>query len=159
MTLIPDTVFLYYGLNKISTSLRHYYKDQILVRFCCSIADTVSTRRFQVPCNCMLPHKRNQGVGSMVSSPWEGTRDNRWKSRFSECLCVVKIPQGLVCWKQRWRNDSLIENFMGPTWGPSGAERTQVGPMLAPWTLFSGLVGACFHRRPNDLHKVKRARN
>ena len=28
---------------------------------------------------------------------------------------------------------------MGPTWGPSGADRTQVGPMLAPWTLLSGL--------------------
>ena len=27
---------------------------------------------------------------------------------------------------------------MGPTWGPSGAYRTQVGPMLAPWTLLSG---------------------
>ena len=27
---------------------------------------------------------------------------------------------------------------MGPTWGPSGADRTQVGPMLAPWTLLSG---------------------
>ena len=29
--------------------------------------------------------------------------------------------------------------FMGPTWGSSGADRTQVGPMLAPWTLLSGL--------------------
>ena len=28
---------------------------------------------------------------------------------------------------------------MGPTWGPSGADRTQVGPMLASWTLLSGL--------------------
>ena len=27
---------------------------------------------------------------------------------------------------------------MEPTWGPSGAGRTQVGPMLAPWTLLSG---------------------
>ena len=27
---------------------------------------------------------------------------------------------------------------MGTTWGPSGADRTQVGPMLAPWTLLSG---------------------
>ena len=25
-------------------------------------------------------------------------------------------------------------------WGPSGADRTQVGPMLAPWTLLSGTV-------------------
>ena len=27
---------------------------------------------------------------------------------------------------------------MGPTWGPSGVDRTQVGPMLTPWTLLSG---------------------
>ena len=34
---------------------------------------------------------------------------------------------------------SLIARFMGPTWGSSGADRTQVGPMLAPWTLLSGM--------------------
>ena len=33
-----------------------------------------------------------------------------------------------------------LARFMGPTWGPSGAERTQVGPMLAPWTMLSGAV-------------------
>ena len=27
---------------------------------------------------------------------------------------------------------------MGLTWGPPGADRTQVGPMLAPWILLSG---------------------
>ena len=32
----------------------------------------------------------------------------------------------------------LTARFMGPTWDPSGADRTQVGPMLAPWTLLSG---------------------
>ena len=30
--------------------------------------------------------------------------------------------------------------FMGPTWSPSGANRTQAGPLLAPWTLLSGSV-------------------
>ena len=34
---------------------------------------------------------------------------------------------------------SLIARFMGPTWGPSGTDRTQVGPMLAPWILLSGI--------------------
>ena len=29
---------------------------------------------------------------------------------------------------------------MGPTWGPSGADRTQVGPILAHWTLLSGYL-------------------
>ena len=36
---------------------------------------------------------------------------------------------------------SLIAEFMGPTWGPHGADRTQVGAMLAPWTLLSGMTG------------------
>ena len=40
---------------------------------------------------------------------------------------------------------------MGPTWGPSGADRTQVGPILAPWTLLSGdlysLNGKTSHRK------------
>ena len=35
---------------------------------------------------------------------------------------------------------SLIARFMGPTWGPFGADRTQVGPMWAPWTLLSGMA-------------------
>ena len=33
---------------------------------------------------------------------------------------------------------TLIARFMGPTWGPHGTNRTQAGPMLAPWTLLSG---------------------
>ena len=31
-----------------------------------------------------------------------------------------------------------IAKFMGPTWGPPGFCRPQMGPMLAPWTLLSG---------------------
>ena len=30
---------------------------------------------------------------------------------------------------------TLVASFKGPTWGPSWADRTQVGPMLGPWTL------------------------
>ena len=33
---------------------------------------------------------------------------------------------------------------MGPTWGPSGADRTQVGPMLPPWTLLFELFFISF---------------
>ena len=34
---------------------------------------------------------------------------------------------------------SLIARFMGPTWGPSGADRIQVGPMLALWNFLTGM--------------------
>ena len=33
---------------------------------------------------------------------------------------------------------------MGPTCGPSGPDRTQVGPMLAPWTWLSGKLRLVF---------------
>ena len=35
---------------------------------------------------------------------------------------------------------SQIARFMGPTWGPPGSCRPQMGHMLAPWTLPSGLL-------------------
>ena len=35
-----------------------------------------------------------------------------------------------------------IARFMGPTWGPSGADRTQVGRMVGPWTLVSGYLSS-----------------
>ena len=55
-------------------------------------------------------------------------RDSKWKwgQKCSLCnlhICVV---------------DNLITRFMGPTWGPPGADRTQVGPRWATWTLLSG---------------------
>ena len=30
-----------------------------------------------------------------------------------------------------------IAKFMGPTWGPPGSRRPQMGPMLAPWTMLT----------------------
>ena len=39
-----------------------------------------------------------------------------------------------------WVITSQIIRFMGPTWGPPGSCRPQMGPMLAPWTSLSGLV-------------------
>ena len=33
---------------------------------------------------------------------------------------------------------TLMARFMGQTWGPSVADRTQVGHMLAPWTVLAG---------------------
>ena len=55
-----------------------------------------------------------------------------------------------------------IAKFMGPTWGPPGSCRPQVGPMLAQWTLLSGhdyrtlLVKALeFGRQKHVTHAVQ----
>ena len=34
---------------------------------------------------------------------------------------------------------SQITKFMGPTWGPPGSCRTQMGPVMAPWIFLSGV--------------------
>ena len=41
-----------------------------------------------------------------------------------------------------WQTSLLIvsHRWEQGSWGPSGANRTQVGPMLAPWTLLSGIL-------------------
>ena len=66
-----------------------------------------------------------------------------WKSDYHDNPCRDKP------------NTALIARFMGPTWGPSGVDRTQVGPMLAPWTLISGCAcwwQALVHIRHRHLY-------
>ena len=43
---------------------------------------------------------------------------------------------------EKW---SQIARFMGPTWDPPGSCRPQMGPMLAPWTLLSGVIGGWYN--------------
>ena len=54
------------------------------------------------------------------------------------CVCVRKDDTSKLMMVFRWvtnvSSPSLITRFMGPIWGPSGADRTQVGPMtFALW--------------------------
>ena len=52
-------------------------------------------------------------------------------------------------------NYSQIAKFMGPTWGPPGSYRPQMGPILAPWTLLSGLSMLTSRKHPNEISVVK----
>ena len=68
------------------------------------------------PCHWLLFWRHNLGwaqLGARLDGP-EGTDATTWNVE-----------------------TFLIASFMGPTWGPPGADWTQVGPMLAPWTLLS----------------------
>ena len=71
----------------------------------------------------------------------------------NDIWCLISLPQssrhgGLACCFLRSKRAaahmlSLIVRYMGPTLGPSGADRTQVGPMLAPWTFLYGIYSIC----------------
>ena len=47
---------------------------------------------------------------------------------------------------------SLIARFMWPTWGPSGADRIQVGPILGIWTLLSVVFSDAFSLYKRNLY-------
>ena len=74
-----------------------------------------------------------------------------WKSRVSRYSPILLNGYGF------WYI-SQIAKFMGPTWGPPGSCRPQMGPMLAPLTLLSGVSGdigihlmdSLLRPRPND---------
>ena len=55
-----------------------------------------------------------------------------WLFMISNMLSLTRRHDG------KWLLRTLITRSTGPTRGPSGADRTQVGPMLAQWTLLSG---------------------
>ena len=67
-----------------------------------------------------------------------------WATEHSYILCSLRMNELTPCktmspllHTMRAINifrcvNTLIARFMGPTWGPSGADKTQVGPMLGP---------------------------
>ena len=61
-----------------------------------------------------------------------------------ECWWVQKTGN----WE--YKKNTLIARFMGPTWGPSGADRTQMGHVLAPLTLLSGYINGLVQERRNS---------
>ena len=75
------------------------------------------------------------GPGLYVFRLQLATSDTR-KAYFDQTLAVVEgyVPEVAVryvtCRQGPGSIQTLIARFMGPTWGPSGADRTQVGPML-----------------------------
>ena len=56
-----------------------------------------------------------------------------------DLLHSIPVMRGLNSSNIGWAS-AQISKFMGPTWGLPGAARSQVGPMLAPWTLLSGRI-------------------
>ena len=69
--------------------------------------------------------------------------------RHCNVACVTALFRGEqhACWGRVLSAAKILTNtwlrtlgvrFMGPTWDSSWADRTQVGPMLAPWILLSG---------------------
>ena len=74
---------------------------------------------------------------------WDAITHQSWNSMMlkleHECVITFHTKNGGCDYLSMSLSQlTLITSFMEPIWGPSGADRTQVGPMLVPWTLLSG---------------------
>ena len=56
---------------------------------------------------------------------------------FIKCVVYVYICLYEYTFVCQCSNNTQIASFMGPTWGPLGSCRPQIGPKLAPCTLLS----------------------
>ena len=66
------------------------------------------------------------------SYPWHWSSSNYGSTIAHGCAAGLGYPK--TCCSRI----TQIAKFTGPTWGPPGSCRPQMGPMLAPWTLLSG---------------------
>ena len=67
-------------------------------------------------------------------------------------LCLLKIPIELLVVRQFRSESAQMAKFMGPTWGPLGSCRPQMGPVLAPRILLSGIFSKLSHHFSNFLN-------
>ena len=128
--------FVLFTLNSMLSFLFYYVnlpKGELLVNLCVStLIDWGRVTRICVRNLTII------GSDNCLSVPWHylnrcwnivnWTLKNRfhWNQTFS--------------FKKIWKCP-LIARFMGSTWGPSGADMTQVAPRWAPWTLLSRSSG------------------
>ena len=61
-------------------------------------------------------------------------------SNSAVCLTVVHADNSKAPNFSDQFGVSQVARFVGPTWGPPGSCRPQMGPMLTPWTLLSGIL-------------------
>ena len=110
------------------------------------------------------PHFRQPGERYiwLPYTQWLERYQLRWRDKYSAIWvlsasllsifldCLLHVRHGQTVKSHVWiqlhehGTTSQIARIMRPTCGPPGAGRTQVGPMLATWTLLSGLL-AMFH--------------
>ena len=78
---------------------------------------------------------------------------SQWLVHMKTVINKISYPQSNMNVFNDSHPHTLIARFMGPTWGPSGTDRTQVSPMFVTWTLWSGSMHWHYARK-NSKEKV-----
>ena len=158
--MFPPTPIYTYIHSADAISVSHLYDNGRFVAFCQAmkldiLSKTLSYSATNITFHlrmCLIlrkPEKRNNvcEVGICIAS-----------ARYAESFTYIRItfpvniPQYTLTTTYKCLMFCLLDTItdtkvhgdnIGPIWGrlgPSGADRTQVGPMLAPWTLLSRIL-------------------
>ena len=74
------------------------------------------------------------------SVTWPTSVKGRTNDFNGQVICQVTISLKMLRIWQPWNKPFQITKFIGPTWGPPGSCRPQMGFMLAPWALWLGMI-------------------
>ena len=90
---------------------------------------------------------------SQISIPHIRYSSVMWRFNFCHAVGAFINVDTMYIYSQSLK--SLIAKYVGPTWGPPGSWRPQMGPMLAPWTLLSGITSVSLtSSRTRDIRSV-----
>ena len=99
--------------------------DGLVQERCNSIVNTL-----ELCLSCIDPSKWSLGMNGIY---------NKRITRYTSCHVWCYLIHSIYHLKHSIKAPQ-ITRFMGPTWGPPGSCRPQMGPMLTPWTLLSGSI-------------------
>ena len=136
-------------INQIRKKSSYYkkYSNVPAARGMCSSSVSLSLARFSSLCtnksySCVCHLLFVSCVSLRISHKLSISMYLFWLNHQPLWIRVLLLPisWGLLHW--HWTYESQltyndIARFIGPSWGQFGADRTQVGPILAPWILLS----------------------
>ena len=115
-------------------TIQHGY-NEICVRVDDSIIPMIQTQGLVIklssyPVNVGIPIIKTVNTTVLYLYRESPYTERLYSFRVHVCGTISRL---WYCGKQ-----TQIAKFMGPTWGPTGPCRPQMGPMSAPWTLLLG---------------------
>ena len=96
----------------------------------CTVVVNGVLMKYVIRCTVLFGAERPHWLTNIRSLWTINSPNSAWTPHYLWQQTMLKVRgSGLL---------TLLARFMGPTWCPFGADRTQVGPMMAPRTLLSG---------------------
>ena len=132
MPAINSMLYTYLHLSKCHGVALNRSSVKYLLRYWFPFSKQVANSGFRLSSS-------NMQVNSILEGESERKKNTKYYSKYLYFQRDMNIGTCNIIHRHYRHYLSQIAKFMGPTWDPPGTCRPQMGPMLAPWTLLSGM--------------------